>query len=68
MIKIQARIDGKEWDKLKRRLGAKSNQEAIAFLIRSQLQRWAKADKDLNDRLSRFNERAKSWTKEEGEE
>lgn len=68
MIKVQARVGEEEWATIRRRLGAKSNQEAIAFLVRKQLQRWAKADSDLNVRLRRFNDQVEAETRGEGEE
>lgn len=68
MIKVQARVDEENWATIRRRLGAKSNQEAIEFLVRNQLQRWAKADSDLEIRLRRFSEKVKAETRGEGEE
>lgn len=68
MIKVQARVDEEDWATIRRRLGAKSNQEAIEFLVRNQLQRWAKADSDLNARLRRFNDQVEAETRGEGEE
>jgi hypothetical protein len=66
--KIQGRVGDEEWETVMRRLGARTNQEAIEFLIRNQMTRWAKHDSGLNERLVRFNERVKAELGKEGEE